>query len=282
VRHVGELIAADGTCAPSAAWIGTLAAALAEVDWPSLRRAAPVALVASSVDARFGVATCVADPFTPVLADVLGLGPGGASELGTDPAAVTARRWHDAVAGALELANVPYAIVGDATPEDELARYRAVIVPTQARIDRGLYQRLRALAEHKRAIVVLGPTLPTHDELGQPHVDPPLRRVGKIREGSLDDLPGLAEDLAALAGELPDAWQIERPDHVRAHAFADPAGAVRVVFVMNDAARPATATLLVGDAPSLRDPFTRERLRATAGKASVAVPAHAIRMLLVG
>ena len=40
--------------------------------------------------------------------------------------------------------------------EAELARYRAVIVPTLSRIDHGLAQRLRALAEHKRAVVVVG------------------------------------------------------------------------------------------------------------------------------
>ena len=39
-------------------------------------------------DARFGAATTVIDPMTPVLAEVLGLGPGGAAELGTDPAAI--------------------------------------------------------------------------------------------------------------------------------------------------------------------------------------------------
>jgi len=127
----------------------------------------------------------------------------------------------------------------------------------------------------------VGPTTPTHDELGQPLVDAPPRRIGKIREGSLDDLPGLAEDLAALAGELSDAWQVERPDHVRAHVFADVAGAARVVFLTNDASKPVTATLLAGDAPSLRDPFSKEQQRAIAGKLPVALPAYGVRMLLV-
>ncbi|MDX2094116.1 MAG: alpha-amylase family protein [Kofleriaceae bacterium] len=280
-RHHGAPISADGKLEPHAAWIATLLATLAEVDWPSLRRATPLALVSTAADARWGTATCVIDPFTPVLADFLGLGPGGAAELGTDPAAVTARRWHDAVASALELAQVPYAIVDDAASEDELAGYRAVIVPTTARIDRGLYQRLRALAEHKRAIVVVGPTTPTHDELGQPFVDPPPRRLGKMREGSLDDLPGLAEDLAAIAGELADAWQIERPDSARAHVFASEDGRARVVFVTNDAAKQVTATLLAGETSSLRDPFTKEVLRAAGGKVTVAVPAYGVRMLVV-
>jgi len=280
-RYYGAAITKDGKLEPHAAWIKPLVAALSEIDWPSLRRATPIALVDSRADARFGAATCVADPFTPVLAEALGLGPAGAAELGTDPAAIAARRWQAAIATALELAQVPFAIVDDAAPEDELARYRAVIVPTTTRVDRGLWQRIRALAEHKRAIVVLGPTTPTHDELDQPLLDPPPRRAGKIRDGSLDDLPGLASDLAALAGDLPDAWQIERPDDVRAFAYADTAGTTKVVFIVSDAPRPVTAILLTdATTTSLRDPFTHEQLRVTAGKLPVAVPARGVRMLL--
>ena len=260
-----------------------LIAALAEVDWT--RRCAATRRsrsIDSRADARFGAATSVADPLTPVLAEVLGLGPAGAAELGTDADAITARRWQTALAAALELAQVPYVIVDDAAPEDELARYRAVIVPTTARVDRGLWQRLRALAEHKRAIVVLGPGTPTHDELDQPLADPPPRRIGRIRAGSLDDLPGLAEDLAALAGELPEAWQIERPDDVRAFAFADAAHTVKLVFLVSDAARPTSAVLTTDETTeALRDPFTRERILVTAGTATLALPAHGVRLLVV-
>jgi beta-galactosidase len=291
-RYYGAAIDQTGTRAPHAAWIRPLIAALAEVDWPALRRAAPIALVETRADARFGQATCAIDPMTPVVSELLGLGPGGAAELGTDPAAITQRRWQAAIVRALELARVPYTIVDESVSEAELAERRAVIVPTIDRLDRGLAHTLRAVAEHprtrasdpghRRAVVVIGPGTPALDELGQPLADAVPRRVGRLKAGSLDDLPGLAADLAALAGEPSDAWQIERPDEVHAYAHADPAGAVRVVFVASDAVRPASAILLVDDTTrALRDPFSHERIALAEGRATIALAARGIRMLLV-
>jgi beta-galactosidase len=279
-RYYGAAISARGKV--EATWLKPLLDALAEVDWPSLRRKAVLALVDSRADARIGIASNVIDPVTPILAELLQLGPGGAAELGTDPAAIAARRWQTALTRALELAQVPYAIIDEATSEAELAQYRAVIAPTQDRIDRGLWQRLRAVAEHKRAIVVIGPSTPTRDELDQPLADAAPKRIGKLNEGSLDDIAGLADDLVALAGELSEDWTIERPDEVRAMAYADAGGATRVVFVVSDAAKPVTAVVFASEAAtSLRDPFTNETLRVTGGKVSVAMHAGGVRMLIV-
>lgn len=276
-RYYGAAIAQDGRVEPHARWIAPLLATLAEVDWPALRRTPQLALVDTRADARFGLASSLADPLTPLVAEALGFGPGGAAELGTDAGAVAARRWQTAIASALELAQVPYAIVDEAAPEDELARYRAVIVPTLERVDRGLWARLSALAEHKRAIVVIGPGTPTKDELDQPLAEPPPRRSGRLKAGSLEDLRGLADDLGALA-ELPESWQVERPDGVRAHAFSDGTH-VRVVFVLSDADRPVTAALLADAA--VRDPFTGERLAVRDGRVQVPVAARGVRMLVV-
>jgi beta-galactosidase len=292
-RYYGAAIDDAGALAPHAAWLRPLLAALAEVDWPALRRRASIALVDVRADARFGLATSVLDPMTPVVAEALGLGPGGAAELGTDAGAIAARRWQGALAGALELAQVPYEIVSEAATEPELARYRAIVLPTIERVDRGLWQRVRAVAEARRTILVIGPGTPVRDELDQPLDEPPPRRIGRLKEGSLDDLPGLAADLAGIAaagapttaigdGDLPDAWQIERPDEVRAMAYADAAGAVRVVFVASDAGKPASAVLLTGErAQQLRDPFTSERIRIAGGRATVAVPPRGVRMFVV-
>ena len=306
-RYYGAAIDRTGAVEAHAAWIRPLTAALAAVDWPSLRRRAAIAVVDTRADARFGRASCVLDPVTPVLAEIIDLGPGGAAELGADPAAITQRRWYTAIARALDLARVPYAMVDESADEAELAEYRAVIVPTQDRIDRGLAHTLRALAEHpagvpsgqgvagplprdrsialgrKRPIVVIGPGTPTHDELGQPlNADALPRRIGRLKAGSLEDLPGLADDLAALAGEPSDAWQIERPDEVHAYAHADPDGVVRVVFVASDLAKPATAVLLVDDdTGTLRDPFGHERIAPADGRASIALPPRGIRMFVV-
>jgi beta-galactosidase len=292
-RYYGAALDAAGAVEPHAAWIQPLLAALAEVEWPALRRRAAIALVDARADARFGVATSVLDPLTPVVAEALELGPGGAAELGTDAGAIAARRWQAALAGALELAQVPYEIVSEAATEGELARYRAVVLPTIERVDRALWHRVRAVAEARRSILVIGPGTPVRDELDQLLDEPPPRRIGRLKEGSLEDLPGLAADLAGIAaagaptsavglGDPPDAWQIERPEDVRAMAYADAGGVVRVVFVANDAAKPASAVLLAGErARQLRDPFTAEQIRITGGQATVQVPARGIRMLLV-
>ncbi len=281
-RYYGAAISGSGAVEPHATWIRPLVAALGEVDWPALRRTPLIALVDTRADARFGIASSVIDPMTPVLAEVLDLGPGGAAELGTDLGAIAARRWQTAIASALELAQIPYAIVEESATADELATYRAVIVPTLDRVDRELWGRVRALAEAKRTIVVIGPGTPTRDELDQPIVDQPPRRMGRLKDGSLVDLPGLAGDLAGLVGELSEAWQIERPDDVRSYAYANDAGAARVVFVANDGAKQANAVVLAGDgAKALRDPFTGERLRVAGGKLTVPLPSRGVRMLIV-
>ncbi|HEX4421563.1 MAG TPA: beta-galactosidase [Kofleriaceae bacterium] len=282
-RYYGAALDRTGALAAHAGWIRPLLAALAELDWPRLRRAAPIAVVDPRADARFGLATSALDPMTPIVAELLELGPGGAAELGGDGAAILQRRWQAAILRALDLARVPYVLVEESVTEDELAGYRAVIVPTLDRLDRGLGHTLRALAaNHRRTVIVVGPGTPAHDELGQPFGDALPRRVGRLKAGSLDDLPGLAADLAALAGEPSDAWQIERPDDVHGYAHADPTGAVRCVFVASDAARPASAVLLVDDTTrALRDPFSHERLAVAGGRATVALPPRGVRLLIV-
>ncbi|HEY4241359.1 MAG TPA: beta-galactosidase [Kofleriaceae bacterium] len=279
-RHVGALGAPP-------AWVGALLAALASVDWPSLARPAQVALVRTRADERFGLATSLLDPALPALAEVLDLGPGGAAELGTDAAAIASRRWFEACAAALELAQVPFAILEESALVDDAAPApRVIVCPTPGRVDRALWLRLRALAESGRAVVVVGPTLPTHDELGAPLADAQPRRLGRLQAASLDDLPGLAADLADLAppaaGDWADAWTVERPADVRAYAHADAAGAIRAVLLVSDA-REARVAILVADsaATGLHDPFTNERLRITGGRANVSLPPRGVRLLLV-
>jgi beta-galactosidase len=258
-------------------WLAPLISALNEVDWPSLRRTPEIALVDTRADARLGIATNLLDPIPPLLAEALDIGPAGAAELGTDAAAIAARRWQTAIARALELAQVPYAIVDEATSEDELARYRAVIAPTLERIDRGLWQRLRSLAEHKRAVVVIGPGMPIRDELDQPLDEPAPKRIGKLKAGSLEDLAGLADDLAALAGETSDDWHVERPDEVRTMGFGN-----KVLCIVSDADRATTAVVLAGAAESLRDPFTNEQFAVEHGRITIALPPRGVRMLVIG
>ncbi len=280
-RFHGAAIARDGHREAQAAWIAPLLAALAEIDWPSLRRtpAPAIAVIDCKADARFGVATSQLDPMTAVLTEALDLGPGGGAELGDDVGAIAAQRWQTAVCRALDVAQVGYAIVAETAGEDELAGYRAVIAPTIDRIDAGLARRLHAIAEQRRAVVVIGPGTPTRDELDGPLAEPLPRRVGRLRAASLDDLPGLADDLAKLAGPVDDAWHVERGDEVRVVAFAPPGGRVRAVFATCDASRPVTA-IVHGDAAALRDAVTGERVAVTGGRATIAMPAGGVRMFI--
>ena len=281
-RWYGAAIDTQGRIERDASWLPPLLAALAEVDWPSLRREPRIALVDVRADARFGLATSLIDPVTPVLTEALDLGPGGAAELGTDAGAIAARRWLEAIAAALETARVAYAIVSESADEDELARYRAVVVPTLDRCDRALWQRLHALADSKRAIVVIGPSTPTHDEFDRALELPAPRRIGRLKAGSLDDPRGLAVDLAALAGDTGDTWQFSRDGDPAVYAYSDASGAARAVFVISDAATPVTAVLHADErARSLRDAITGEVVRIVDGCATIALTRRAVRMFVV-
>lgn len=281
-RYYGAAIALDGKI--EATWIKPLLASLQELAWPTLRRATPIAVIHTRADERHGLASCVIDPLTPVLAEFLGLGAGGAPELGRDPAAIASRKWQLAVCRALELAHVPYDLVDETAPADELAAYRAVIVPTIDRISATTWGTLHALAG--RTICVIGPHTPTRDAFDLPLAAAPPKRLGKLNPGSLEDLPGLAEDFAVLAGELPEAWQVERPDDVHTTVFSDVAGRVRALFVISDADRAVHAIVLADEASSLpsslRDAITGEILRSANGRVQIFIHPRGVRMFVIG
>src|SRR5262249_47621261 len=145
-RWIGGALDPDGRRRPAAGWIAAIHAALAEVEWTTLRRAAPVALVLSRADVRHGLASSWLDPLPAIAGELAGLGPGGSAGLGRDPAAIAQRRWFDAVAAALDLAQVPYVIVDEAVALDRLLAARAIIAPTLGRVDRALWRNLKLAA----------------------------------------------------------------------------------------------------------------------------------------
>jgi len=172
-------------------------------------------------------------------------------------------------------------IVDEGALADELAAYRAIIAPTLDRIDQTPAEQLRLVAEEKRAIVVIGPGTPTRDEFDQAIEFAP-KRVGRLKAGSLDDLPGLAEDLATLAGDVSEAWQVERPDQVRTSVFATDAGVARVVFVTSDSDRPATAVVLAAEGvKALRDGVAGESLKVIDGRVTIALQPRGVRLFVI-
>jgi beta-galactosidase len=274
-RWYGAAIEPDGTPGPAAAWLKPLLDALETLAWPTLRRTADVAVVVSRADARFGVASSLLDPITPVVAEALGHGPGGSAELGRDADAVAYRRWLAVVQQALDLARVPYVLVDESCSAARLGEFRAVIAPTLDRIDLHLAASLRVVADRKH-VVVIGPGTPTRDELGRPLPDGTLpRRIGMLRDGSLDDVEGLATDLAALAPP-PSPWHALGGD-ADAAMFADPAGQPRAVVLVNRTAAATRAALHAPEGATLRDAFTGEAVKPGAA----AVGPHAARRLIV-
>ena len=127
-RYYGAAIGAGGE--GQATWIAPLLRAL---ERDRVARAAPARRRSRSIDtradARFGIASERARSDDARRARGARHSRRRASSA-RDPGAIAARRWRTADASALELAQVPYAIVDESAPEDELARYRAVIVPT--------------------------------------------------------------------------------------------------------------------------------------------------------
>jgi len=279
-RWIGGALDGHGRRRPAAAWVGAIFEALREVDWTALRRRAPVALVCSRADARHGLASSLLDPLPPAVSELLDLGPGHGAELGRDPAAIAHRRWFDAVAAALDLARVAYTIVDEGAPLERFLAVRAIVCPTLDRVDRRLWTTLGQAAAEKR-VVVIGPDTPTRDELDRPlgdHAAPP-RKAGRMRPGSLDDLAGLAGDLAALAP--PDDWIVERPAGVLIDVFEDTAGRVRVLLVLNPGERRVSARVLVPAATAVRDPLSGDRFEEVDGRLAVPLGGHDARMLVV-
>jgi hypothetical protein len=248
-----------------------------------------VALILSRADARFGLASSLVDPLTPVVTELLQLGPSGAAELALDRGAALQRRWMSATERALDLAQVPYEIVDEDCSHDHLARYRAVILPTIERVDSELWNKLHELARHGVAVII-GPGKPERDQhdhpLGKRSKAALPRGAGLIRPESLDDIAGFAADLVQLAGDLPAYWLTEQ-EHVDCSVFVDQADAPRVVFVANRSGHSLKAEVITPEDTELLDPFipfdpfNDDELSARDGLVTVDLAPYQVRMLLV-
>jgi beta-galactosidase len=297
-RHAGAPIDRRGQAGADAAWLGVLARALATLG--PLQRRPSLAVVLGRADERFGRAAAPLDPVAPVLAELIGLGPLAAGELHGDDGARRYRRWLVVLEDALELAGVDYELVDEravvariasADAGHAFAGVRALIVPSVGRLDRALAGALRTLAAGKRPRLVVGPDAATQDELGQPLAADALpERLARLRPESLDDLAGLAADLAAVAGVSGDG-----PWHLPATARAAglrldrlyPAGAAASdadpprLLVLAAGPRPHTTQLTLGPGCGVRDLWTGERPPVHAGQIRLSLPAHGVQALVV-
>jgi beta-galactosidase len=282
-RWYGAPVSEVGEPQAAAAWLGRVLAALADVGWTGLRRDVPVAVLVSRADGRFGQASSAAGALAPMLEALAPPGAPVAGAMARDAGAIAQQRWQGAVERALCWAQIPYLLVDEACSLDAMARFRLVVAPTGARVDRDTWQRLHALAA-RGVIVVIGPERPTRDErdapLGEAAALPP--RVGLIRAGSADDIQGLADDLAAVAGDLADAWITAEQTDVDCSLYADPHGVPQVLFVGNRRADERIADVIVPAGTVLVDVLTDEELGADAeGIVDVPVGPYEVRMFFV-
>lgn len=282
-RWYGAPISEVGETREPTPWIQRLLAALADVEWTGLRRDVPIALIAARADARFAAATSTLGPMLPLLRTLTGSALFHGTALGRDAGAADQRRWMEAVERALAVAQVPYVIVDETCAVEHLARFRAVVVPTIDRVRRDTWRNLHALAGHGK-IVIVGPGKPTRDERGQPlGADATLpAKAGMIRTASADDLEGLADDLAAVAGDLPDLWITAEQTDVDCSVFVDGGGVARVLFVGNRGGGDITADVLVPAGTVLIDPLGDEELTAgVEGTVDVPLAPQQVRMFVI-
>ncbi len=287
-RWYGSPITTAGEVREPAPWLRRLLRALRDADFTALRRRAEVALLLTRAEARWAVASSALDPLSPVLGEFLDLGRGGFSELSTDESARLHRHYFIQCIRALDLGDVPYAIVDEELGAAAFSRYRVVIAPTLRRVDRAAWRALHEAAAAGTQIVI-GPDVPREDELGEPlaaDASPPPG-AAKIRRGSIDDLDGLASDLAELALSLDEHLDDDftAPEHPSVHCsvFEDAGGTPRLVFVGNGQPEPANADVLLPPGVAIRDALADAPapLEVRGGAARVTLAPWELRLLHV-
>lgn len=282
-RWYGGLVDEEGEPTISAKWVQPLLTTLNRVDFASLRRQAPIALILSRAEERAAIASCAVEGATPCLTEFLDLGPGGHAELARDGSARTHARWMRVLQEALDFAELPYQLIDEGCLHMLQAETRVVILPTLRRVDGAVWGALHALAG-TGIQVVIGPDLPSHDELDQElggdGEAPP--RAGLLAQESMGDVQALAADLVDLAGELSDLWIAPGEADVHCTIFATPSGQPRLLFVANQSSLAITARVNVADDCQLEDGISGEFVQSVDGVASVMLGVHRVRVFLVG
>jgi beta-galactosidase len=281
-RWHGGLLDDRGRLRDSAEWIAGLLQTLGDVDFHTLRRKTPIALVVSRAEARAAVASCAVDAATHAVTDWMGLGPGGHAELAMDEDARLYPRWQAAVRQALDLAEIPYQLIDENCLHTIDADTRAVLLPTLRRVDGGAWAALHTLSATGMRVVI-GPELPREDELGQElgadSAKP--KGAGLIAAEFLDDTDELAAALLDLAGELGELWIAPESESVDCSLFSDDTGAPRVLFAGNRNAAAQEVSVNLPEGCLLRDALTGAEVREDAGVGAISLGGKQVRMFLI-
>jgi beta-galactosidase len=228
----------------------------------TLAREARVGLLEVREHARLQSASSLLDPVSPMLLSVVGLGPEAFSReerFGLEGGPLEAARHARLAEAALEARGLAFDLVDSGLEAGALARYRLLVCPSLAFVDRGLLARLASYVAGGGALLLVG---------DRPRLDEAMR---PLPEGALpphEHLPGsgseaeerdaLARSLEALAARLgleggPRAESAAVELALRSREDGTPA----LLFLANRSAAPARVGAIQGLPPcAARDTLT--------------------------
>lgn len=265
-----------------AEWVKALLSALERVKFHRLRRqTCGIAIIVSRAEMRVASATASIEVLPSSVSELLQLGPSGHSELSTDASARQYPKWLRAVQAALDESQLAYQLVDEECLYLLDKKTKAIVFPTLKRVDGGTWAALHALAANGICIV-LGPELPSEDELGQAlgADSTPPQGIGMLTADSLTDIEGLSDDLLALTEELEDLW-IAPGNSVHCSLFEDEEGCAKAFFVAESGNDAQEVIVNVPNNTILEDAFTGERFESHDGVVSYSHDASDVRFFLV-
>ncbi len=277
-RWYGGIVKESGQSTESTDWIAPLLTALHDLEFQTLRRRAPIAVVVSRAEARAGVASQAVHGLTHSVSEWLNLGPEGHAALAMDADARRWPRWFAAICAALDLAEVPYQLIDESCLHTLGADTKTLVLPTLRRVDGAAWAGVHALAGTGMRIVI-GPEVPREDELGQSLGADAVRPAGAgmLAAAMLDDIDELSASLLGLAGELDDLWISPENPEVDCSIFCDPEGCARALFVGNSSAEKAQVRVNVPESCVLRDAISGQEIREEGGTAVISLASYQVR-----
>ena len=281
-RWIGAPIDPHGRPRPLADEYRELCAALERTGFFSLRRRAPVRLLVPRSLRRLARVSHAFGPISPAAFHVLGAGfrestfEEDLDEQGHAPA-MAAEAFVRSFERALLARGVPFAYAGGETLDASTHDASWIVCGTAGGLKPEVIKQLRERAE-AGCPVTLGPVAPTRDGTWRP-----LARRVELGSLELETLEDSARADALVARRIEElslpTFPIAPLDlHISVHE--DPAGEVRLVFVMNPTAAPAVARVSVPGPKELvaaiGEPVVHPR---KGGAFDVPIPARTVKIL---
>lgn len=283
-RWIGAPIDSRGKLRPSAEFWRKLCAALERNRFGELRRETAVHIVIPRSFRRLARVCHAFGPLSAALFQILGGGAQEAcfeDELGLgSPVVIETERFARQVEHALEVARVPWAIVGGDLIEHALEHAKWVIVASTGALEPSLETAVsRALRQGRN--LSLGPYLPTRDANFQPLARPTrLPEAGAAVPAFLSLGPeALATQVEAAQARLSLPTLSITPSELHATVHVDASGRARVLFVMNPTEWAVEAQVACQGARSAVDALDGTRFDEEGGTFRLPVSGHSVRML---